>query len=245
MKRFWKGTAVLGLALALAACAAAPADKDVAAPEFPWANGYDQTVAALEEQGAEFAADPGDETYAPNIQLDSGTLFGVEASGVVLGFTRAGELTSVSGYVDAAEKETLQNAMEDALGDPADSYQPVMFGPPRMTDTPAFGFSAAVKRIAPEDHLLWRGEQPLSRTWTEEQQAEWKASIRDPLLAAGADLTSEVGLSRNEEWGDMVYYAGEVALDAYLEYHWEKTAELILTEDVCQVRLTRVCIPMA
>ena len=44
------------LALALAACTAAPADKDIAAPEFPWANGYDQTVAALEEQGAGWTA---------------------------------------------------------------------------------------------------------------------------------------------------------------------------------------------
>ena len=66
MKLKWsKPAAALCLALALAACTAVPADKDIAAPEFPWANGYDETVAALEEQGTEFTADPGADGYHP------------------------------------------------------------------------------------------------------------------------------------------------------------------------------------
>ena len=78
MKLKWsKPAAALCLALALAACAAAPADKDIAAPEFPWANGYDETVAALQERGADFTADPGADGYQPSVRMDSGTLFGV------------------------------------------------------------------------------------------------------------------------------------------------------------------------
>ena len=39
-------------------------------------------------------------------------------------------------------------------------------------------------------------------------------------------------------------YEGDSALDAFLQNSWEKTAELILTEEVWQGKLNRVCIPM-
>lgn len=245
MKRTLKTTGLaLCLAAVLAACTAAPAEKDIAAPEFPWANGYDQTVAALEEQGADFTADPGADGYQPSVRMDSGTLFGVDASEVILWFNTEGALTSVNAYVAAADRETLQANMETAMGAPADSYQPVTTGSGLM-NAPSFGITVSVKRIAlDDDHLLWHSEQPLSQTWSQDQQEEWKDSLRTPLLEAGSDMASNVSLARSESQGDVIQYTGDVALDAYLEYQWEKTAELILTEEVCQVRLTRVCIPM-
>ena len=245
MKLKWsKPGAALCLALALAACTAAPADKDIAAPEFPWANGYDETVAALQERGADFTADPGADGYQPSVRMDSGTLFGVDASEVILWFNTEGALTSVNAYVAAADRETLQANMETAMGAPADSYQPVTTGSGLM-NAPSFGITVSVKRIAlDDDHLLWHSEQPLSQTWSQDQQEEWKDSLRTPLLEAGGDMTSKVSLARSESQGDVIQYTGDVALDAYLEYQWEKTAELYRLDDGCQVILNRTCIPM-
>lgn len=245
MKRTLKTTGLaLCLAAVLAACTAAPAEKDIAAPEYPWTNNYDQTVALLEEQGADFTADPGTDDSQPSIQLDGGTLFGVDATSVSLGFTRNGELTTVLAQMDTDKQQALQTAMEKAMGDPADSYQPVTTGSELM-DAPSCGISVTVKRIAlDDDHLLWHSEQPLSQTWSQDQQETWKKSLRTPLLEAGGDMTSKVSLARRESQGDVIQYTGDVALDAYLEYQWEKTAELYRLDDGCQVILNRTCIPM-
>ena len=242
MKGIHNTMAAIAAALMLTACAAAPAEQDIAAPEFPWANGYDQTVAALEEQGAEFAADPGDETYAPNIQLDSGTLFGVDASEVILWFNTEGALTSVNAYVAAADRETLQANMETAMGAPVESYRPAMRGA-ALGGAP-YRIEVPQESILSENYLAWHSAQPLAEAWSEEQQAEWKASVKDPLVEQGANFASGT-YQASGSWGAMDGYEGDAALDAFLQNSWEKTAELILTEEVCQVRLTRVCIPMA
>ena len=98
--------------------------------------------------------------------------------------------------------------------------------------------------ILNENYLAWHSAQPLAEAWSEEQQAEWKASVKDPLVEQGADFASGT-YQASGSWGAMDGYEGDAALDAFLQHSWEKTAELILTEEVCQVRLTCVCIPMA
>ena len=165
MKLKWsKPAAALCLALALAACAAAPADKDIAAPEFPWANGYDETVAALEEQGADFTADPGADGYQPSVRMDSGTLFGVDASEVILWFNTEGALTSVNAYVAAADRETLQANMETAMGAPAESYRPAMRG--AALGGPSFLIEVPQESILNENYLAWHSAQPLAEAWS-------------------------------------------------------------------------------
>ena len=160
MKLKWsKPAAALCLALALAACTAAPADKDIAAPEFPWANGYDQTVAALEEQGVDFTADPGADGYQPSVRMDSGTLFGVDASEVILWFNTEGALTSVNAYVAAADRETLQANMETAMGAPAESYRPAMRG--AALGGASFLIEVPQESILNENYLAWHSAQPL------------------------------------------------------------------------------------
>lgn len=242
MKHFLGNGLALALALALAACTAAPAAQDIAAPEFPWANGYDETVAALEEQGAAFTADPGAEGYQPSVRMDSGTLFGVEASEVVLWFNAEGALTSVNAYVDAADRETLQANMEAAMGAPAESYRPAMRGAALGT-TPSYLIEVPQESVLNENYLAWHSAQPLAEAWGEEQQAEWKASVKDPLAAQGADFASDT-YQASGSWGAMDGYVGDAALDAFLQNSWEKTAELIASDTLCQVKLNRVCIPM-
>ena len=242
MKRTLKTTGLaLCLAAVLAACAAAPAEKDIAAPEYPWTNNYDQTVAMLEEQGADFTADPGADGYQPSVRMDSGTLFGVDASEVILWFNTEGALTSVNAYVAAADRETLQANMETAMGAPAESYRPAMRG--AALGGASYRIEVPQESILNENYLAWHSAQPLAEAWSEEQQAEWKASVKDPLVEQGADFASDT-YQASGSWGAMDGYEGDAALDAFLQNSWEKTAELILTEDVCQVKLNRICIPM-
>ena len=174
--------------------------------------------------------------------MDSGTLFGVDASEVILWFNTEGALTSVNAYVAAADRETLQANMETAMGAPAESYRPTMRG--AALGGASFLIEVPQESILNENYLAWHSAQPLAEAWSEEQQAEWKASVKDPLVEQGADFASGT-YQASGSWGAMDGYEGDAALDAFLQNSWEKTAELILTEEVCQVKLTRVCIPMA
>ena len=217
MRKILNGICLLCMVICFSACTAAPAVQDVAAPEFPWENGYEATVAALKGQGVDFTADPGADGYQPSVRMDSGTLFGVDASELILWFNKDGTLTSVNAYVALAGRETLQANMEAAMGAPAESCRPAM----RDAAMGSYRIAVPQQSVLNENYLAWHSARPLAEAWSEEQQAEWKASVKEPLVEQGVDFTSDT-YQASGSWGALDGYVGDAALDAFLQNSWGK-----------------------
>ena len=117
--------AALAAALLLAACAPAQ-DGPPQAPEYPWTDRYEQTLAALNEAGADYeVAD--DAATGASVTMESGELFGVPVQDLYLRFDTNGTLEGVRGVVAPEQTDAMQAAMRKALGDPVDSYCPASY----------------------------------------------------------------------------------------------------------------------
>ena len=94
------------LAAALAGCAVQP--KTVAAPEYDWAAGFEETCARLDEAGLSYTATPAEDGGYASIQLESGALFEVTAGPTSLLFNPdLDELESVRAEVAPGDAAAL------------------------------------------------------------------------------------------------------------------------------------------
>ena len=129
MKLKWsKPVAALCLALALAACAAAPTDKDIAAPEFPGRMVTTRRWRRWKSRAPISPPTPARTATSPASAWTAAPCSAWMPARVILWFNTEGALTSVNAYVAAADRETLQANMETAMGAPAESYRPAMRG---------------------------------------------------------------------------------------------------------------------
>lgn len=208
------------LAAALAGCAAQP--KTVAAPEYDWAAGFEETCARLDEAGLSYTATPAEDGGYASILLESGALFEVTAGPTSLLFNPdLDELESVRAEVAPGDAAAMQSAMQKALGAPLDGeYTYAAFDALRSST-----LEASLRSMPTgETFIVWLDSEPLSESWTEEEQTAFAEA-----------LCAKLGSSPAEH---------EEAFATYFAHNWEHQARLeILSDGSAIVTLSRLIQP--
>lgn len=228
--------AALAAALLLAACAPAQ-DGPPQAPEYPWTDRYEQTLAALDEAGADYeVAD--DAATGASVTMESGELFGVPVQDLYLRFDTNGTLEGVRGMVAPEQTDAMQAAMRKALGDPVDSYCPASysaleeFGVHLSTDLVSLG------------GLYWHEEQPLSETLPEKDGLTPAQQWQKALEATGrVDLTEKEPRTITVNGEERTLWYGTEALEQFLANNWEYLARYEPDGDGAWVAVSRVIWP--
>ena len=227
--------AALAAALLLAACAPAQ-DGPPQAPEYPWTDSYEQTLAALDEAGADYEVVE-DASYGADVTMESGELFGVPVQDLYLRFDTNGTLEGVSGVVAPEQTDAMQAAMRKALGDPVDSYCPASysaleeFGVHLSTDLVSLG------------GLYGHEEQPLSETLPEKDGLTPAQQWQKALEAAGQDLTEKEPGTTTVNGEERTLWYGTEALEQFLANNWESLARYEPDGDGAWVAVTHVIWP--
>ncbi len=228
--------AALAAALLLAACAPAQ-DGPPQAPEYPWTDSCEQTLAALDEAGADYeVAD--DAATGVSVTMESGELFGVPVQDLYLRFDTNGTLEGVSGVVAPEQTDAMQAAMRKALGDPVDSYCPASY-----SALAEFGVELSADLVS-QGGLYWHEEQPLSETLPEKDGLTPVQQWQKGLEAAGITLTEEgpetITAANGEE---RTVWHGTEALEQFLANNWEYLARYEPDGDGARVAVSRVIWP--
>lgn len=196
---------VLAAVLLLAGCRGA---GEMQVPEYPW----DSTQSALAETLADDAA-----VSDNGIQLESGTLFGVQAQDISLVF-EGGQLNSVLATVPAENRDAMLKAMEAALGAPADSYAPAFV----QALATQFSVMISSEQVVPGLTFYWHSPQPLSQTWPEAAQetliSVWREHYEQTDGLSWENRPATTSAVNGEE---TVTYYGDEAARAYLDNNYE------------------------
>ena len=227
--------AALAAALLLAACAPAQ-DGPPQAPEYPWTDSYEQTLAALDEAGADYEV-VDDATTGVSVTMESGELFGVPVQDLQLLFDANGALEVVSGVVAPEQTDAMQDAMRKALGDPVDSYCPASYGG-------MGGFEVRLSTdLVPLGGLYWHEEQPLGETLPEKDGLTPAQQWQNALEAAGRDLTEKEPGTATVNGEERTIWYGTEALEQFLANNWEYLARYEPDGDGAWVAVSRVIWP--
>ena len=237
MKRTMLYAAAVSLAaLLLAACAPAQ-DGPPQAPEYPWTDSYEQTLAALDEAGADYEVVE-DASYGADVTMESGELFGVPVQDLYLRFDTNGTLEGVSGVVAPEQTDAMQAAMRKALGDPVDSYCPASYGG-------MGGFEVRLSTdLVPLGGLYWHEEQPLGETLPEKDGLSPAQQWQRALEATGrVDLTEKEPRTITVNGEERTLWYGTEALEQFLANNWEYLARYEPDGDGARVAVSRVIWP--
>lgn len=236
MKRTMLYAAAVSLAaLLLAACTPAQ-DGPPQAPEYPWTDSYEQTLAALDEAGVDYEVVE-DASYGADVTMESGELFGVPVQDLYLRFDTNGTLEGVSGVVAPEQTDAMQAAMRKALGDPVDSYCPASYGG-------MGGFEVRLSTdLVPLGGLYWHEEQPLGETLPEKDGLTPAQQWQKALEAAGVDLTEKEPGTATVNGEERTIWYGTEALEQFLANNWEYLARYEPDGDGAWVAVSRVIWP--
>ena len=229
-------TAALAAALLLAACAPAQ-DGPPQAPEYPWTDSCEQTLAALDEAGADYeVAD--DAATGVSVTMESGELFGVPVQDLYLRFDTNGTLEGVNGVVAPEQTDAMQAAMRKALGDPVDSYCPASY-----SALAEFGVELSADLVS-QGGLYWHEEQPLSETLPEKDGLTPAQQWQNALEATGrVDLTEKEPRTITVNGEERTLWYGTEALEQFLANNWEYLARYEPDGDGAWVAVSRVIWP--
>ena len=210
-----RGAAALLAAVCLAACSG-PADAGSQipeAPEYPWADSYDTTLAALDEAGTDYETAQ-DDTSA-SITMEGGELFGVPVDSVYLLYTGAGELQAVSGTVAGGNSDAMEQALRSALGDPVDSYCPATYSALSNFE------SYLSDDLAASGDLYWHNDRPLSETLPDVDGQSAADRWQQALEASGQTVDDEPAGTITVNGEERTLWHGREAMDQYLANNWE------------------------
>lgn len=197
----------LAAALLLAGCRGT---GEMQVPEYPW----DTTQPALAET---LADDAGATVSDESIQIEAGTLFGVQAQDIILGFD-GGQLNSVLATVPAENRDAMLKAMQKALGDPVDSYAPAVLN---ALDS-EFSVRISSEQVIPERTFYWHSPQPLSETWPEAAQDSLISAWREHYEQTdGLSWENRPATTSTVNGEETATYYGDEAAQAYLDNNYE------------------------
>ena len=221
--------AALAAALLLAACAPAQ-DGPPQAPEYPWTDSCEQTLAALDEAGADYEVTD-DAATGVSVTMESGELFGVPVQDLYL-------LFDDNGMVAPEQTDAMQAVMRKALGDPVDSYCPADY-----SALGEFGVRLSTD-LVPLGGLYWHEEQPLSETLPEKDGLTPAQQWQNALEATGrVDLTEKEPRTITVNGEERTLWYGTEALEQFLANNWEYLARYEPDGDGARVAVSRVIWP--
>lgn len=232
-----RGAAALLAAVCLAACSgtADTGSQNPEAPEYPWADSYDTTLAVLDEAGADYETEH-DDTSA-NIMLDGGELFGVPVESLYLLYTEEGELQAVNGMVASENFDAMEKALRKTLGDPVESYCPASY-------TALGNFESYLTTdLVPLGGLYWHNDRPLSETLPDVDGQSAADRWQQALEASGQTVDDEPAGTITVNGEERTLWHGREAMDQYLANNWEYAVTFEPTGDQGRLTLSRVIWP--
>lgn len=228
--------AALLAALCLAGCSGSGTAQagQPEAPEYPWADSYETTVAALDEAGADYESAM-DEAMG-SILLTGGALFGVPTQAISLTYGGDGSLQAVTGMVAADNCAAMEQAMRSALGDPVESYRPAVY-------STLDGMEVYLSDdLVPLGLLCWHSDQPLSETLPDNAVEAWQQALEQTGLRFEEEPAETITVNGEER----TLWHGTEALEQYLANNWAYAAGLEYTDGSDgRVTLSRVVWPFA
>ena len=218
MKRFACGLLAFGLAVSLAGCENSAPAWDMEVPEYPWTLTCDEFAASLQEQGAGYDRQQSGAGYS--ITLPEGTLYSVPVDAVALYFNADQMLESISASVPAASRDSLLDAVQDALGEPADSYRPAVM------NMLSQNFSVYCSSEMVQDGLsyVWHSARPLSESWSDELRAQFAEQLRHNYEEAGVSFAEQDAGTITVNGEEQTQWYGSEAFDSYFANNWEFVA---------------------
>lgn len=167
---------------------------EVEVPEYGWDTTLDEVIAELDQAGAEYSSSD------DWIEIEDGTLFGLDAYSVELNFQND-QLVSVSGYL-LGEEETCISAIQSALGAPAEGFHQIM----------SQGSDEGPKAYENEesDDYIWISTNTLADTLSPEALEKYRT-----MATGDYDETQMASREETQDDGTRVWY-GEAAIDAVL-----------------------------
>lgn len=182
-------------ALTLAGCqSGGRTNGEVEVPEYGWDTALDEVVAELDRAGAEYSSSD------DWIEIEDGTLFGLDAYTVELNFQN-GQLVAVSGYL-IEDEETSIDAIRSALGAPAEDFRQIMS---QLSDDGPKAYENEAM-----DGYVWISANTLADNLSPEALEQYRS-----IYTEDYDETQMASREETEDDGTRVWY-GEAAIDAFL-----------------------------
>lgn len=182
-------------ALTLAGCqSGGRTNGEVEVPEYGWDTTLDEVVAELDRAGAEYSSSD------DWIEIEDGTLFGLDAYTVELNFQN-GQLVAVSGYL-IEDEETSIDAIRSALGAPAEDFRQIMS---QLSDDGPKAYENEAM-----DGYVWISANTLADNLSPEALEQYRS-----IYTKDYDETQMASREETEDDGTRVWY-GEAAIDAFL-----------------------------
>lgn len=182
-------------ALTLAGCqSGGRTNGEVEVPEYGWDTTLDEVVAELDRAGAEYSSSD------DWIEIEDGTLFGLDAYTVELNFQN-GQLVAVSGYL-IEDEETSIDAIRSALGAPAEDFRQIMS---QLSDDGPKAYENEAM-----DGYVWISANTLADNLSPEALEQYRS-----IYTEDYDETQMASREETEDDGTRVWY-GEAAIDAFL-----------------------------
>ncbi len=163
-------------------------------PEYGWDTTLDEVIAELDQAGAEYSSSD------DWIEIEDGTLFGLDAYTVELNFQN-GQLVAVSGYL-IEDEETSIDAIRSALGAPAEDFRQIMS---QLSDDGPKAYENEAM-----DGYVWISANTLADNLSPEALEQYRS-----IYTEDYDETQMASREETEDDGTRVWY-GEAAIDAFL-----------------------------
>ena len=167
---------------------------EVEVPEYGWDTTLDEVIAELDQAGAEYSSSD------DWIEIEDGTLFGLDAYTVELNFQN-GQLVAVSGYL-IEDEETSIDAIRSALGAPAEDFRQIMS---QLSDDGPKAYENEAM-----DGYVWISANTLADNLSPEALEQYRS-----IYTEDYDETQMASREETEDDGTRVWY-GEAAIDAFL-----------------------------
>lgn len=167
---------------------------EVEVPEYGWDTALDEVIAELDQAGAEYSSSD------DWIEIEDGTLFGLDAYTVELNF-QDGQLVAVSGYL-IEDEETCIDAIRSALGAPAEDFRQIMS---QLSDDGPKAYENEAM-----DGYVWISANTLADNLSPEALEQYRS-----IYTEDYDETQMASREETEDDGTRVWY-GEAAIDAFL-----------------------------
>lgn len=218
MRRFVCGFLTMFLAISLAGCESSAPTWDMEVPEYPWTLTCDEFAATLQEQGADYTRQQSGTGYS--ITLLEGTLYAVPMDAVALYFNADQILESVSASVPAASRNDLLAALQDALGEPVDSYRPAVIS--GMSQK--FSVYCSSETVQEGLSYVWHSAQPLSESWSDDLRAQFAEQLQYNYEEVGLSFEEQDAGTITVNGEDQPQWYGSEAFDHYFANNWEFVA---------------------
>ena len=218
MKRFACGLLTFALAASLAGCESSAPAWDMEVPEYPWTLTCDEFAASLQEQGTDYTRQQSGAGYS--ITLPEGTLYSVPVDAVALYFNADQMLESISASVPAASRGSLLDAVQDALGEPADSCRPAVINVLNQM----FSVYCSSEMVQEGLSYVWHSARPLSESWSDELRAQFAEQLQHNYEQAGVRFEEQDAGTITINGEEQTQWYGSEAFDSYFANNWEFVA---------------------